>query len=161
MKKSFCICKGLHITIFFYYSNKSKSIYSGTDYLENQVSRLIVVDPDNKNMLVGIVSETDISRTALALKSKTIRSIYENMELQFSSKSKPDFIELSYVRREDIMTRNTTTIEKDADSTDAAKIMIKQGKGGLSVIESPDHVEQPIGVISKSDIVNALITEED
>lgn len=59
---------------------------------EKQVSRLIVVDPDNKNMLVGIVSETDISRTALALKSKTIGSIYENMELQFSSKSEPDFL---------------------------------------------------------------------
>jgi CBS domain-containing protein len=88
-------------------------------------------------MLVGIVSETDISRTALALKSKTIGSIYENMELQFSSKSKPDFVEPSYVRREDIMTRNTTTIEKDADSTDAAKIITKQGKNGLSVIESP------------------------
>ena len=51
---------------------------------EKQVSRLIVVDLDNKNMFVGIVSETDISRTALGLKSKTIRSIYENMELQFS-----------------------------------------------------------------------------
>jgi predicted transcriptional regulator len=77
-----------------------------------------------------------------------------------SSKSKPDFIEPSYVRREDIMTRNTTTIEKDADSTDAAKMMIKQGKGGLSVIESPDNVEQPIVVISKSDIGRALTTKE-
>jgi predicted transcriptional regulator len=127
---------------------------------EKQVSRLIVVDQYNKNMLVGIISETDISRTALALKSKTIRSIYENMELQFSSKSKPDFIEPSYVRREDIMTRNTTTIEKDANSTDTAKIMIKQGKGGLSVIESPDNVEQPIGVISKSDMRRAPTTKE-
>ncbi|MDQ6864803.1 MAG: CBS domain-containing protein [Thermoproteota archaeon] len=58
------------------------------------------------------------------------------------------------------MTRNTTTIEKDADLTDAAKIMIKQGIGGLPVIESPDKVEQPIGVISKSDRGRALTTKE-
>jgi CBS domain-containing protein len=82
------------------------------------------------------------------------------MELLLSSKSKPDFIEPSLVRIEDIMTRNTI-IEKDADLTDAAKIMIKHGIGGLPVTESQDTMEQPIGVISKSDIVNALITEED
>jgi CBS domain-containing protein len=67
------------------------------------------------------------------------------------SKSKPDFIESPFVRIEDIMIRNTITIEKDADLADAAKMMIKQGISGLPVIESPE-VEQPIGVISKSDI---------
>jgi len=39
--------------------------------------------------------------------------------------------------------------------------MIKHGIGGLPVTESQDNMEQPIGVISKSDIVNALIREED
>ena len=68
------------------------------------------------------------------------------------SKSKPDFIELSFVGIEDIVIRNTITIEKDADLADAAKMMIKLGISGLPVIESPDKVEQPIGVISKSDI---------
>jgi CBS domain-containing protein len=41
------------------------------------------------------------------------------------SKSKPDFIELSFVGIEDIVIRNTITIEKDADLADAAKMMIK------------------------------------
>jgi|SoimicMinimDraft_5_1059733.scaffolds.fasta_scaffold23333_1 CBS domain-containing protein len=59
------------------------------------------------------------------------------------------------------MTRNTVTIDKDADLTDAAKIMIKQGRGGLPVIESsPDKVKQPIGIISKSDIGRTLTTKE-
>jgi len=44
--------------------------------------------------------------------------------------------------------------------TDAAIIMIKQGISGLPVIESPDKVEQPIGVISKSDMGRALTTKE-
>ena len=86
-------------------------------------------------------------------------SAYENIELLFSSKSKPDFIEPSFVRIEDIMT--PVTIEKDADLAEAAKIMIKRGISGLPVIELPDNVEQAIGIISKSDIVKALLTEEE
>ena len=41
------------------------------------------------------------------------------------------------------------------------KIMIKRGISGLPVIELPDNVEQSIGIISKSDIVKALLTEEE
>ena len=146
---------------FFTISIKEKVSTAARIMSEKKVSRLIVVDPDNQNKLAGIISETDVSRTVPAFKSKTIESVYENMELLFSSKSKPDFIEPSFVRIEDIMTRNIITIAKDADLTEAAKIMIKQGIGGLPVIEAQDNMEQPIGVISKSDIVKALITEEE
>lgn len=69
-----------------------------------------------------------------------------------SSKSKPGFIESSFIWIEDKLTRNTITIQKDADLTGAVKIMIKQGIIGLPVIESPGNVEQPIRVISKTDI---------
>jgi CBS domain-containing protein len=91
-----------------------------------------------------------------AFKSRTIRSVYWNMELFFNSKPRPDFIEPSFVRMEDIMTVNPTTIEKDADLAEAAKIMIKQGISGLPVVELRDKIEQTIGIISKSDIVKAL-----
>jgi CBS domain-containing protein len=146
---------------FFTISIKEKVSTAAQIMSEKKVSRLIVIEPDNQNKVAGIISETDISRTVPAFKSRTIRSVYENMELLFSSKSKPDFIEPSFVRIDDIMTRNITTIEKDADLAEAAKIMIKHGIGGLPVIESRDNMEQPIGVISKSDIVKALITEEE
>jgi CBS domain-containing protein len=145
---------------FFTISIKEKVSTVAQIMSEKKVSRLIVIDPDNQNKIAGIISETDISRTVPAFKSRTIRSVYENMELLFSSKSKPDFIEPSFVRIDDIMTRNIITIAKDADLAEAAKIMIKHGIGGLPVIESRDNMEQPIGVISKSDIVKALITEE-
>jgi CBS domain-containing protein len=145
---------------FFTISIKEKVSTVAQIMSEKKVSRLIVIDPDNQNKIAGIISETDISRTVPAFKSRTIRSVYENMELLFSSKSKPDFIEPSFVRIDDIMTRNIITIAKDADLAEAAKIMIKHGIGGLPVIESRDNIEQPIGVISKSDIVKALITEE-
>jgi CBS domain-containing protein len=145
---------------FFTISIKEKVSTVAQIMSEKKVSRLIVIDPDNQNKIAGIISETDISRTVPAFKSRTIRSVYENIELLFSSKSKPDFIEPSFVRIDDIMTRNIITIAKDADLAEAAKIMIKHGIGGLPVIESRDNMEQPIGVISKSDIVKALITEE-
>jgi CBS domain-containing protein len=145
---------------FFTISIKEKVSTVAQIMSEKKVSRLIVIDPDNQNKIAGIISETDISRTVPVFKSRTIRSVYENMELLFSSKSKPDFIEPSFVRIDDIMTRNIITIAKDADLAEAAKIMIKHGIGGLPVIESRDNMEQPIGVISKSDIVKALITEE-
>ena len=42
--------------------------------LEKKVSRLVVTDEDdNQNNLVGIISETDISRTVPAFQSRTIR----------------------------------------------------------------------------------------
>jgi len=123
---------------------------------DKRVSRLIVIDQDNHNKLAGIISETDVSRTIPVYKSRTIRSVYENIELLFGSKLKPDFIEPSLVRIRDIMTPNPITTEKDADLAEAAKIMVKHGISGLPVIESSDNVEKPIGIISKFDIINAL-----
>lgn len=85
------------------------------------------------------------------------------MELFFGSKSKPEFVEPSFVRLEDIITRSTMTIEKDADLAEAAKMMIRQGISGLPVVELGNNgvinAEQPIGIISKSDIVKALTKE--
>ena len=54
------------------------------------------------------------------------------------------------------MTPNPITIDKDADLAEAAKIMIRRDVSGLPVIESSIMSKQPIGIISKSDIVKAL-----
>jgi CBS domain-containing protein len=127
--------------------------------LEKKVSRLVVIDEDdNQNNLVGIISETDISRTVPAFQSKTIRSVYEHIESLFSSKSKPDFItEPSFVRIRDIITPYATAISKDADLAEAAKIMKRRRVSGLPVVRSFDNTDQqPIGITSKSDIVKAL-----
>jgi acetoin utilization protein AcuB len=127
--------------------------------LEKKVSRLVVIDEDdNQNNLVGIISETDISRTVPAFQSSTIRSVYEHIESLFSSKSKPDFItEPSFVRIRDIITPNAIAISKDADLAEAEKIMKRRRVSGLPVVRSFDNTDQqPIGITSKSDIVKAL-----
>jgi CBS domain-containing protein len=143
----------------FTISIKQKVSTAAQIMLEKKVSRLVVTDEDDKqNNLVGIISETDISRTVPAFQSRTIRSVYKHIESLFSSKSKPDFItEPSFVRIEDIMTPNAVAIDKDADFAEAAKIMIRRDVSGLPVIESVNNTDQqPIGITSKSDVVTAL-----
>ena len=136
--------------------------------LEKNVSRLVVTAMGSSSShsisILGILSETDISGITPALKSRKLRSVYENMELLFgSSKRNLDSIEPTLVRIEDIFTPNPITIEKDADLAEAAKLMVKQGISGIPVIESPlvegeEKIDnQPIGMISKTDIVRALI----
>lgn len=134
--------------------------------LEKNVSRLVVTAMGSSShsiSILGILSETDISGITPALKSRKLRSVYENMELLFgSSKRNLDSIEPTLVRIEDIFTPNPITIEKDADLAEAAKLMVKQGISGIPVIESPlveggEKIDnQPIGMISKTDIVRAL-----
>lgn len=136
--------------------------------LERNVSRLVVtamVSSHSSSSTLGILSETDISGITPALKSRKLRWVYENMELLFdSSKRNLDFIEPALVRIEDIFTPNPITIEKDADLAEAAKLMVKQGISGMPVIESSlvegeeegKMDKQPVGMISKTDIVRAL-----
>ena len=143
----------------FTISIKEKVSTAAQIMLEKKVSRLVVIDEDNnQNNLVGIISETDLSRTVPAFQSRTIRSVYEHIESLFSSKSKPDFItEPAFVRIQDIITPNAIAINKDADLAEAAKIMIRRHVSGLPVIEPSDNTDpQPIGITSKSDIVKAL-----
>ena len=142
----------------FTISIKQKVSTAAQIMLEKKVSRLVVTDDDNQNNLVGILSETDLSRTVPIFQSRTIRSVYVHIESLFSSNSKPDFItEPSFVRIRDIMTPNAIAINKDADFAEAAKIMIRRWVSGLPVIGSFDITDQqPIGITSKSDIVKAL-----
>jgi CBS domain-containing protein len=129
---------------------------------EKNVSHLVVTATERHGSTLGILSETDISRMALALKSKTIRWVYENIELLFFSSSKRNvdsLVEPALIRIEDIFAPNPTIIEKHADLADAAKVMIRQAISAMPVVESLQEgikAYEPIGIISKDDIVNAL-----
>jgi CBS domain-containing protein len=141
--------------------------------IEKNVSRLVVTTATNSHPdgLLGVLSESDISRITTGLKSRTSRSVYEYMQAIFASSKRnklDDSIEIAFIRIQDIFTPNPTTIEKDADLAIAAKVMIKNGISGIPVTESSSSVEgqdkekkmtknqQPIGIISKTDIVKAL-----
>jgi CBS domain-containing protein len=141
--------------------------------IEKNVSRLVVTAATNshRDRLLGILSESDISRITTGLKSRTSRSVYEYMQAIFASSTSnklDDSIEIAFIRIQDIFTPNPTTIEKNADLALAAKIMIRHGISGIPVTKSLSSIEdqdkekkmtknqQPIGIISKTDIVKAL-----
>jgi CBS domain-containing protein len=109
--------------------------------------------------LLGILSETDIARVISTFKSKTLRSVYENIGILFSSfKRNSTAVEPALVRVQDIFAPNPTIIEKGADLAEAAKIMVRQGINGMPVVESLEErtTSGLIGIVSKTDIVNAL-----
>jgi CBS domain-containing protein len=132
--------------------------------IENHVSQLVVIgaaDGGHSNRLLGILTESDIANITPALKSKTLRSVYETMEWLFTSyKRNVHNLEPNLLRIQDILTENFTTVGKEADLAEAATIIVKQGINGIPVIKSASGSEkdviQPVGIISKPDVVRAL-----
>ena len=132
--------------------------------VEKSISQLLVTATNNhSDDLLGILTETDISRVTLAMKSKTLRSVYEYLQIIFSSSKRNNqdsFHEPSLIRIRDIFTPNFHVIYEDADLAEAAKIMIRQGIRGIPVIEPPSGggktKNRPVGIISKIDLIKAL-----
>jgi CBS domain-containing protein len=131
---------------------------------EKNISRLVVIAANHhSDDLLGILTETDISRVTLAMKSKTLRTVYEYLQIVFSSSKRNNqdsFHEPSLIRIRDIFTPNLHVIYEDADLAEAAKIMIRQGIRGIPVIEPPSgggkSKNRPVGIISKIDLIKAL-----
>jgi predicted transcriptional regulator len=85
----------------------------------------------------------------------------KTMEWLFTSyKSNIHSLEPNLLPIQDILTENYTTVGKDTDLAEAAKIIVKQGIDGIPVIESSSGNEkneiQSVGIISKADVVRAL-----
>jgi predicted transcriptional regulator len=88
-------------------------------------------------------------------------SVYETMEWLFTSyKRNVHSLEPNLLRIQDILTENLTTVGKETELAEAATIIVKQGVDGIPVIESASGSEkdeiQPVGIISKPDVVGAL-----
>jgi len=129
--------------------------------VDKNISQLVVTSNDTAKSIVGILSERDISSVTLAFKSKRQRSVSEYIGTIFAtSKQKFEaFSEPSLVSIGDIFTPDPTTIEKDADLAIAAKILTNHRVSALPVVDSLEDEtkrNQPIGIISKTDVVQAL-----
>jgi CBS domain-containing protein len=131
--------------------------------IEKHISQLVVTATNShRDGFMGILTETDISRVILALKSKTLRSVYEYLQIIFYSSKRnnqDNFLEPALMRIRDIFIPNSAVIDMDADLAEAAKIMVRQSISSIPVIESPREEEtknEPTGIISKIDIIKAL-----
>ena len=115
---------------------------------KHKISRIPVVS-GTENMLVGIITEADITVTSRLLKPAKVLEDTKPLVVK-GAIAPPKNVHL--LTAGDIMTSNPMTIDKNANLTDAAKLMTKHKISGLPVTEKGDLV----GIITKSDIIRAV-----
>jgi CBS domain-containing protein len=116
---------------------------------------------DNDNVIVGIISESDIIKT-LTTHDEDINIIlpspFDLIELPLKTKLKleefMDDIQNSLKTKvKDVMTKDVITISPDTSINDAANIMVKNNIKRLPVIKNGSLV----GIITRGDLMEALI----
>jgi CBS domain-containing protein len=106
----------------------------------NNISRLVVTD--NKGSTVGIISTNDFLKHS---------DYFTNGQTRTRDYLLPLKSENLQVR--DLLTEDLLTIEEGDDLASAANIMIKNKISGIPVVDSEKNL---VGIIDKSDIVNAF-----
>ena len=110
---------------------------------------------DNRNHVLGMVSQTDILKLILKYQDKLDEDDAGhplNTPLDTSASSQDVNIankEISDKKVEDIMVKSTLVTTPDAEIIEALKVMMKLGVGRLPVLEQGVLV----GTISRSDII--------
>lgn len=128
--------------------------------VDNNVSRVVVVETKNQ-MPIGIITERDLaplSAVADPYFNRFTRGAFSAKyfrpgQTRISSVA-PLGIKSIFLAR-DLMKRDPIMITKDSDLADAARIMIRNGIGGLPVVDSIDGANL-VGIITKTDVTRAL-----
>jgi CBS domain-containing protein len=115
----------------------------------NKVSALAVFDPIGA--LVGILSEGDLMRRA-ELGAEKRRPRWLEF-LAGGGRSAREYARSHGRRVHEIMTRGVLTVDVNAELNEAIDIMMEKRVRRLVVMKS----SQPVGVLSRSDIVRALM----
>jgi acetoin utilization protein AcuB len=105
---------------------------------ERKIRRLPIVD--NRDQLIGIVSERDLLHAAPS--PATSLSIWELNYLLWK------------LQVGDLMATNVITVTPDTPIQDAATLMLEKKIGGLPVVDADKHV---LGVITETDIFKACV----
>jgi len=130
---------------------------------EKKISGAPIVDNDNK--IMGIVSEGDIMRL-IEVHSPNINLILPapldlielpvRMEFSYEEIAR-DVRKAASVLVGEIMTKKVKTTKKDASISDAALLMDKHKINRLPVV---DENKKLIGIITRGDIIGALVKKE-
>ena len=107
---------------------------------KNNISRIVVTD--NKGSPVGIISTNDFLKHSDYFTNGQTRS--RDYLLPLKSES---------LQVRDLLSEDLITIEEGEDLASAASIMIKNKISGIPVVDSEKNL---VGIIDKSDIVNAF-----
>lgn len=106
----------------------------------NNISRLVVTD--NKGSIVGIISTNDFLKHSDYFTNEHTRT--RNYLLPLKSQN---------LQVRDLLSEDLLSIEDGDDLATAANIMIKNKISGIPVVDSEKNL---VGIIDKSDIVNAF-----
>ena len=109
-------------------NSKSSAFDAAVTMLKNKCGALLVCDEKKKNLLIGIVTERDL----------TFRVI-------------PSCLDPKDTKIKEIMTKNPDTISPNKTTIDAIKIMKSKGFRHLPVIEK----NQIVGILSMRDLYDA------
>lgn len=118
---------------------------------ENDISRVIVIDDNSKP--VGIVTLADLNMIGSLFKPQKI-VIDEKYASPRGSIVTPG---VYYLTVKDIMGANPISIFKNADLSEAAKLMTRHSISGLPVINDSENL---IGIVTKTDIIRALAADK-
>ena len=128
-------------------------------FRKHKISGAPVVD--NDNVIVGIISESDIIKT-LTTHDEDINIIlpspFDLIELPLKTtlkieEFKEDIQNALKTKVKDVMTKDVITISPDTSINDAANIMVKNNIKRLPVIKNGTLV----GIITRGDLMEALI----
>lgn len=104
-----------------------------------RIRHIPVVDDDDPDVVVGILSQRDLFRGALARLIGYGEYAQQKLLKQLSIK--------------EVMTPNVTTIDANASAADAARLMIDRKIGCLPVVESGKLV----GILTETDMLKAYL----
>jgi CBS domain-containing protein len=128
----------------------------GRLFIEKGVSGVPVVD--DRQVLVGIVTENDLIRQNERFHIPTLLRIFDAViPLQGSASIEAEIRRMSASRVSEICTKKVVTVEPETSIQDIATIMSEKGVHLLPVMSSG----KLLGIIGKMDIIRGTVGEAD
>lgn len=125
--------------------------------LENNISGVPVVNNDNK--VIGIVTVTDLIDKELHFHLPGIISFFKQSSLSSRSKrAENKYQSIVNYNVNEVMTKNVISVMEDVDVDEVIEIIVENNINMVPVISKDKRL---IGIISRSDILDFLISRND
>lgn len=121
--------------------------------MEHKISGVPVLD--DKNKIIGIVTENDLIRKNKRFHIPTIIRLFDAYILLGSSKAEEEIKKMAATTVDEICTKNVVSIKEETSLEDIATIMAEQHIHLLPVLSGSTVV----GIVGKADMVRAMTYE--
>lgn len=123
--------------------------------LEKRIGGVPVVD--EKNRVIGIISETDIMKKESHIDAPTVITLLQGV-IYFPDlkKTEKEILEIAAYKVEDLMSTNVVKVNEDDSFEDVANLMIKRSINRVPVVDSDNKLK---GIICRYDIIRSMYNE--